>query len=158
MNAPVRQPPAPFANRTEAQAFVTGMGRTLSELLGVVEEETRLVRDCHLGEASQLGQQKSNLARQWMLENERLKAHSQVLTNWAPVEIDTLRRAHEQFRQALQTNLTVLATAHAVSEGIVRGVASEVAARSAPKTYGANGYSVSSAARGGSPIMISRSS
>ena len=35
----------------------------------------------------------------------------------------------------LQINLTVLATAHAVSEGIVRGVNTEMQRRNIPNTY-----------------------
>jgi len=39
----------------------------------------------------------------------------------------------------LQINLTVLATAHAVSEGIVRGVNTEIQRRNIPNTYTATG-------------------
>ena len=39
----------------------------------------------------------------------------------------TLQPRHDTFRALLQINLTVLATAHAVSEGIVRGVSGELA-------------------------------
>jgi hypothetical protein len=39
----------------------------------------------------------------------------------------------------LQVNLTVLATAHAVSEGIVRGVNAEMQRRNIPNTYTAAG-------------------
>jgi hypothetical protein len=39
----------------------------------------------------------------------------------------------------LRTNLTVLATAHAVSEGIIRGVSGELARKETPTTYGATG-------------------
>ena len=35
-------------------------------------------------------------------------------------------QCHNTFRDLLQTNLTVLATAHAVSEGIIRGVSGEL--------------------------------
>ena len=39
----------------------------------------------------------------------------------------------------LQINLTVLATAHAVSEGIVRGVNTEIQRSNIPNTYTAAG-------------------
>ena len=41
------------------------------------------------------------------------------------------------FNALLQINLTVLATAHAVSEGLIRGAHAEVARKNAPQTYGA---------------------
>ena len=45
----------------------------------------------------------------------------------APDTLAALMRRHDTFRALLQINLTVLATAHAVSEGIVRGVSGEMA-------------------------------
>ena len=36
-------------------------------------------------------------------------------------------------------NLTVLATAHAVSESIMRGVSAELARKATPQAYGASG-------------------
>jgi len=57
----------------------------------------------------------------------------------------------------LQINLTVLATAHAVSEGIVRGVSAEMAQKSAPQTYGASGRHNLPNARHAQPMAVSRS-
>ena len=57
-----------------------------------------------------------------------------------PREIDALRQRHDVFHALLQINLTVLATAHAVSEGIMRGVSEEVNAQDRRRsTYGASG-------------------
>ena len=51
--------------------------------------------------------------------------------------LTTLHRHHDTFRAMLQINLTVLATAHAVSEGIVRGVNIEMQhARTSQYLYG----------------------
>ena len=43
-----------------------------------------------------------------------------------------MRERHTAFQALLQTNMTVLATAHAVSEGIIRGVSGELARKRAP--------------------------
>ena len=56
-----------------------------------------------------------------------------------PGLIEELHTQHEQFRARLQINLTVLTTARAVVESIVRGVSSQLARRSSPVTYGAGG-------------------
>ena len=50
-----------------------------------------------------------------------------------------LRQRHDLFRAVLQMNLTVLATAHAVSESIMRGVSAELARKATPQAYGASG-------------------
>ena len=57
----------------------------------------------------------------------------------------------------LQINLTVLATAHAVSESIVRGVNSEVQRRNIPNTYTAAGRRATPGPRHITPIAVSRS-
>jgi len=51
----------------------------------------------------------------------------------------------------------VLATAHAVSEGIVRGVSNEITRRSAPHTYGASGRANAPSRAAATPIAVSRS-
>ena len=55
----------------------------------------------------------------------------------------------------LQVNLTVLATAHAVSEGIVRGVNGEMQRRAAPSTYTASGNRTTGT-RHAAPLTVSR--
>ncbi len=68
---------------------------------------------------------------------ERTQAHlAQVRAGTAD---STLHRHHDAFRAMLQVNLTVLATAHAVSEGIVRGVNAEIQRATCPNTYTAAG-------------------
>jgi hypothetical protein len=56
----------------------------------------------------------------------------------------------------LKTNLTVLATAHAVSEGIIRGVSGELARKQAPSTYGASGQANTPGPKASQPLAISR--
>ena len=71
--------------------------------------------------------------------------------------LTTLRRHHDTFRAMLQINLTVLATAHAVSEGIVRGVNTEIQRRNIPNTYTAAGQRAAPGPRNITPLAVSRS-
>ena len=57
----------------------------------------------------------------------------------------------------LQVNLTVLATAHAVSESIVRGVNTEIQSRNVPNTYTAAGRRAVPGPRHIKPLSVSRS-
>ena len=68
-----------------------------------------------------------------------MKASQKYLSQAAPELLKTLHRHHDVFRAMLQINLTVLATAHAVSESIVRGVNTEMQRRNIPNTYTAAG-------------------
>jgi hypothetical protein len=71
-------------------------------------------------------------------------------------KLEALRQRHDAFRALLQINLTVLATAHAVSEGIVRGVSEELARKSAPQTYGATGRTNVPQRKSATPLTVSR--
>jgi hypothetical protein len=73
-----------------------------------------------------------------------------------PAALDRLRNRHDAFQALLQTNLTVLATAHAVSEGIIRGVSGELARKLAPSTYGASGRANGPSAKTSQPLALSR--
>jgi hypothetical protein len=53
-------------------------------------------------------------------------------------------------------NLTVLATAHAVSESIMRGVSGELARKATPAAYGASGRPAAPSAAARQPLTLSR--
>ena len=129
----------------------------MSALLGIIERETELVRAGKVREAIRLEDQKNELSRRYMVAVENLKNAQKHLAQVAPELLATLRRHHETFRAMLQINLTVLATAHAVSEGIVRGVNAEVQRRNMPNTYTAAGQRAAPGPRNITPLAVSRS-
>ena len=83
-------------------------------------------------------------------------ARAPAIAGALAVTLSALRRRHEGLQAMLQTNMTVLATAHAVSEGIIRGVSSEIARRHTPSTYGAGGRANAPNPRASRPIALSR--
>ena len=129
----------------------------MSALLAIIERETELVRAGKVREAMQLEEQKNELSRRYVVVVENLKNAQKHLAQVAPELLATLRRNHETFRAMLQINLTVLATAHAVSEGIVRGVNAEVQRRNMPNTYAAAGQRATPSPRHITPLAVSRS-
>jgi len=129
----------------------------MSALLAVIERETELVRAGKVREAMQLEEQKNELSRRYVVVVENLKNAQKHLAQVAPELLATLRRNHETFRAMLAINLTVLATAHAVSEGIVRGVNAEVQRRNMPNTYTAAGQRAAPSPRHITPLAVSRS-
>ena len=70
--------------------------------------------------------------------------------------VDDLRQRHDEFRALLQMNLTVLATAHAVSESIMRGVSNELARKATPQAYGATGRATAPPVSSQQPLTVSR--
>lgn len=141
----------------EARKLAENMMEVMSALLGVIERETALVRAGKLREAMALEPQKTALSRRYVNAVGQLKASQKYLSQTAPELLATLHRHHDTFRAMLQVNLTVLATAHAVSESIVRGVNSEVQQRNIPNTYTAAGRRATPGPRHMTPIAVSRS-
>ena len=84
------------------------------------------------------------------------KAAKDIIATSLPEALERLRARHDAFQALLQTNLTVLATAHAVSEGIIRGVSGELARKQAPSTYGATGRASPPSSKVSQPLAISR--
>ena len=129
----------------------------MSALLGVIERETELVRAGKLREAMALEPKKTELSRRYVSAVMQLKASQKYLSQTAPELLNTLHRHHDTFRAMLQINLTVLATAHAVSESIVRGVNTEMQRRNIPNTYTSSGQRATPGPRHMTPLAVSRS-
>jgi len=118
---------------------LSGVMDTLSD---IIVQETALVRAGRLKDAAGLDADKTELARSYIADTMRLKASRPYIGEAIPDELKELQQQHDAFRAVLQTNLTVLATAHAVSEGIVRGVSNELTRLASPQAYDANGQAM----------------
>jgi len=166
MNRPAQQQPAPAATAPAlapattpagARKLAEGLMEIMNALLAVIERETELVRAGNVREAIKLEEKKTELSRRYMTTISVLKASQKYLAQATPDLLSALQRHHDVFRAMLQVNLTVLATAHAVSEGIVRGVNVEMQRRNIPQTYTASGTRAVPGPRNMTPIAVSRS-
>jgi len=124
-------------NAADAERAVASLEKIMDQLEQTVTEETARVRAGRLRDAMNLDSAKIECARLYALESERVKSAKDTIAKVAPALLDRLRQRHNVFQSLMRTNLTVLATAHAVSEGIIRGVSGELARKQAPSTYGA---------------------
>ena len=132
--------PAPLrsvASPDEAETLIRHMLDVMDALLGTVEEETEL-------------------SQMYLADTARIRASQGYLSKSTPTMVDELRKRHEEFRVLLQMNLTVLATAHAVSESIMRGVSGELARKATPAAYGASGRPAAPSASASQPFTLSR--
>jgi hypothetical protein len=136
--------PSPVApTQAAARKLAENLMDAMSALLAVIERETE--------------PRKAELSRNYVNAVGQLKANQKQLAQAAPELLKTLHRHHDVFRSMLQINLTVLATAHAVSENIVRGVNAEMQRRSMPNTYTAAGKRAAPSPRHITPLSVSRS-
>jgi hypothetical protein len=154
---PVVAAPQPASTPAEARKLATTLIDVMNNLLAVVERETELVRAGKVREAILLEPNKTELSRRYVAMIGVLKGSQKYLAQGTPDLLSALHHHHDVFRSMLQVNLTVLATAHAVSEGIVRGVNTEMQRRNIPQTYGSSGMRVQPGPRNMTPIAVNRS-
>lgn len=147
---------APIASADEAERAIANLNKIMDSLEATVAEETACVRAGKLRDAIELDQTKIELSRSYTAESQRVRAASALIADSLPDALAALRRRHEEFQVLLRTNLTVLATAHAVAEGIIRGVSGELARKQTPSTYGASGRTNGPSPKASQPLALSR--
>jgi hypothetical protein len=145
-----------ITNPADARKLADALMRTMDELLKLIEQETALVRAGKIREAMQLDTAKTDLSRRYVSAIAGLRANQRYMTQATPDLLTALHRHHDTFRAMLQVNLTVLATAHAVSEGIVRGVNGEMQKKAVPSTYTAAGQRNTAGTNRAAPLTLSR--
>ena len=161
MNQSRNQPPSPSRRRSptpsEAERAIANLNTIMDRLVETVEQETARVRVGRLRDALQNDEAKVELARAYAAESERVKAAKDIIAENLPDALERCASGTTPSARLLQTNLTVLATAHAVSEGIIRGVSGELARKQAPSTYGATGRANAPSSKTSQPLAVSKS-
>jgi hypothetical protein len=130
--------------------------RAIASLQTIIEKETGFIRAGDLTGSTQLAAEKSDASRGYVAAVTRAQKGQRYMARLLPDTLQSLHDQHEKLRAALQVNLTVLATAHAVSEAVVRGVNMEVQKRTMPQTYTAYGQRTAPGPRNVVPISVSR--
>src|ERR1700726_1913491 len=147
---------SPITTTAEAERAIDDLSTLIEKLSGLMEQETALVHAGKVSLAVGLGQTKSELAHQLYAAGERLKVNAKFLLQSVPARCAALARVQDGFRAVLQKNLIVLATTHAVSEGIMRRLSGDLARKSSPQVYGASGRATAPNPRHGRPLALSR--
>ena len=146
----------PITTRAEAEQAIADFAAAIEKLSVLIEQETKLVRAGQLHSASALEPTKSQLAGHVYVASERLRANAKLLKS-EPGLYAELAKLQEGFRALLQKNMVVLATAHAVSEGIMRRLSGDLTRKAAPQVYGATGRPAAPNPRNARPLALSRS-
>jgi hypothetical protein len=148
--------PHPIETADDARTAIGALTAIMDGLETVVAQETKLVRAGQLRQATGLGLEKSELSGRYFKAVEFLKANSKLLSRLVPQEVGALARRHELLQAELKTNLVVLATAHAVSEGIMRRLSGDLARKACPQVYGASGRTSAPDPKRTQPLAFSR--
>lgn len=153
---PTSSAAATIATPDDARNLSNGLMEVMTTLLEVIETETTLVRAGKVREAMALEPRKTELSRAYLTAISQLTTSQNYFAEAAPDLLEALHRHHDVFRAMLQVNLTVLATAHAVSEGVIRGVNGEMQKKNMPQTYTSAGKRTAPNTRRAEPLTVSR--
>lgn len=146
----------PITTKADADSAINDLTVIMERLSGLLAEETALVHAGRVRKAAEIASAKTELAGKLYAYGERLKANAKSLLQLVPARCAALKDVQEAFHTVLQRNMIVLATAHAVSEGIVRRLSGELAKKASPQVYGASGRAVAPNPKHGLPLAVSR--
>jgi hypothetical protein len=146
----------PITSKAEAERAVDDLTELFAGLSALLQEETALVRAGKVRSAAEIEPVKKDLAGRLYAVGERIRAHAKFVMQVVPARCTRLKSAQEELHAVLQRNMAVLATAHAVSEGIVRRLSGQLAKKSAPQVYGASGRTLAPNPKQGRPLAVSR--
>lgn len=146
-----------IGNARDAEHLVGGIIEVMVRLTEIVSRETDLLKTYRLRDAATLSDAKADAGRNYVQALEQLKGNAIALARWAPAAVARLKASQTVLADALSVNMAVLATARSVSEGIVRNLATDVAAPRTLNTYGAGGRAASPSRAAATPLIISKS-
>ena len=152
-----RHLPPVIGNARDAEHLVDGIIAVMVSLTAIVSRETELLKTYRLRDAANLSDAKADAGRNYVHALEQLKGNAIALARWAPAAVARLKTSQTVLSDALTVNMAVLATARSVSEGIVRTLATDVAAPRTLSTYGAGGRTATPARPTATPLIVSKS-
>jgi hypothetical protein len=146
----------PMRTIAEAEKAIDDLAALIEKLSGILQQETAWVHAGQMRKAAAIEPAKKELAGQLFAFGEQLRANAKFILQSVPARCAALHRLQDAFRAVLQKNMIVLATAHAVSEGIMRRLSGELARKTSPQVYGASGRTTAPNPKHGRPLAISR--
>jgi hypothetical protein len=148
--------PVRITDRAQAEKLASGVAATMAELGALLEAETAHVRVGRLRDGLSQEHRKAELSAAYLQGLEAVKSNAVALARFAPEALKSLKEAHARFARTVEDNQMVLATARAVSESLVKGIADEMSRHARPQGYAPAGLSarrpVASA-----PLVVSKS-
>lgn len=144
------------ASRSEAEALAGSVLATLAALDAALAAETAHVRAGRIREGLAEEARKSELTAAYLRDLEAVKANAVALARFAPDAVGRLKSAHAEFTRRVEANRMVLATARAVSEGLIKSVSEEIDRAARPSTYGRSAGAAARPAQS-APLVLSRS-
>ena len=151
-----RPVPMRVASRADGDGLVAGLLAVQADLRALLEAETAHVRAGRFREGLSQEVRKSALAAAYMQGLEAVKGNAVALARLAPEALQRLKAATADFAPVVEANHLVLATARAVSETLLKGIADEMGRQARPQGY-APGPARATRPATAEPLLVSRS-
>ena len=136
--------------------LVARVETTLNALVGIMNQETTLLRAGHVKDAAQLTGDKTRLAQDYVGLSRSVQRQLFRLRQEVPADLQRLQNGHERLATQMAENLRVIATARDVTESVLTDVAESMGAQNRTKTYGASGNVQSTAGGHARGIAVNR--
>jgi len=144
----------PVGSREDAEALLAGLTAALSDLEAALEAETALIGAGRIRDGLAEEARKSELSSAYVLRLQVAKQNVVALARLAPEALRLFRERQASFERVMSRNQTVIATARAVSEGLIRGLSEAVQREARPNVYGLPSRPPA-AAQSSSPLVFS---
>lgn len=145
-----------IVSRGDATSLVETVIATMKALEKVLAEETGLLKAGKVRSALDHETRKAELSGAYLKGLETIKANALALARFAPESVAKLRQEHARFAGVVDLNQTVLMTVRAVSEGLMRGLASETAPRATAAGYGPPSLTGRKTPQSANPLAVSK--
>jgi hypothetical protein len=145
----------PVATREDAERLLLGLTAALDELEAALEAETALIGAGRIRDGLAAESRKAELSAAYLLQLQHAKAHVVALARLAPEALRRFRERQAAFERVMSRNQTVIATARAVAEGLIRGLSEAVEREVRPNVYGMPSRPAGNANTSASPLVFS---
>ncbi len=136
MAAPAEAARRTVESREDAEALLAALTAALGDLEAALEAETALIGAGRIRDGLAEEARKSELSSAYVLRLQVAKQNVVALARLAPEALRLFRERQANFERVMSRNQTVIATARAVSEGLIRGLSEAVQREARPNVYG----------------------
>jgi len=126
-------------DQTDAAELCDRAQTALDRLVGLMNEETTLLRAGHFRDLGPLTAQKTQAAQDYVGLARAVQRQGERLARDAPVHFAALHATHERLATQMAENLRVVATMKRVTDDLLSDVAETVGRRTRTNTYSARG-------------------
>ena len=123
----------------DAEALCLMLEERLDAIESIIRDETDHLAHARLADAFALHERKALEARSYERGLNLFRENSVAMARFKPSGLERIKARQGALQASLEANLKTLQTLKTVSEGILRGVAHDVAARRTLNTYGQGG-------------------